>query len=50
MHRNPVKCGLVEEPEQWMWSSFRHYKYGEAGLVRVNDCDLMQMSVIKPAV
>src|SRR6184192_294482 len=23
MHRNPVKRGLVESPEQWAWSSFR---------------------------
>ena len=22
MHRNPVKGGLVQEPEQWPWSSF----------------------------
>ena len=50
MHRNPVKRELVQEPEQWLWSSFRHYKYGEAGLVRVNDCDLMQMSVRRQAV
>jgi putative transposase len=49
MHRNSVKRGLVEEPEQWRWSSFRYYKYGEAGLVRVNDCDMMTMSVRKPA-
>jgi len=45
MHRNPVKRGLVEGPEQWLWSSFRYYKYREAGLVRVNDCDILQMSV-----
>ena len=50
MHRNPVKRELVQEPEQWLWSSFRHYKYGAAGLVRVNDCDLMQMSVRRQAV
>jgi hypothetical protein len=25
MHRNPVKAGLVEEPDQWHWSSFRVY-------------------------
>jgi len=49
MHRNPVKRGLVPEPEQWPWSSFRYYKYGEAGPVRVNDCDLMRMTVRKPA-
>jgi hypothetical protein len=36
MHRNPVKRGLVERPEQWKWSSFRSYLYGEVGAVRVN--------------
>ena len=35
MHRNPVKRGLVEQPEQWPWSSFRAYLYGETGPVRV---------------
>src|SRR5271169_2016312 len=25
MHRNPVKQGLVESPEQWRWSSYRSY-------------------------
>ncbi len=35
MHRNPVKRGLVAHPEQWKWSSFRAYAYGEAGLVQV---------------
>jgi len=37
MHRNPVKRGLVGEPEQWQWSSFRAYAYGEAGSVRLNE-------------
>ena len=36
IHRNPVKRGLVEQPEQWKWSSFRSYLYGEPGPVRVN--------------
>ena len=36
MHRNPVKRGLVEQPDQWKWSSFRAYFYRERGLVRVN--------------
>jgi putative transposase len=36
MHRNPVKRGLVMEPEQWKWSSFRAYWSGERGPVRVN--------------
>jgi putative transposase len=37
MHRNPVKRGLVESPEQWRWSSYRFYLLGEAGPVRVNE-------------
>ena len=37
IHRNPVKRGLVLEPEQWRWSSFRHYAYDETGPVLVNE-------------
>jgi putative transposase len=37
MHRNPVERGLVAEPEQWAWSSFRSYAYGEGGAVRINE-------------
>jgi len=37
MHRNPVKRGLVESPEQWRWSSYRFYLLDEAGPVRVNE-------------
>ena len=37
MHRNPVARGLVASPEDWRWSSYRSYAYGEAGLVRIND-------------
>jgi putative transposase len=29
IHRNPVKRGLCDHPEQWEWSSFRHYATGE---------------------
>jgi putative transposase len=36
MHRNPVNRGLVKSPEQWRWSSYRHYLLDEAGPVRVN--------------
>ena len=35
MHRNPVKRGLVEQPEDWPWSSFRHYLTGEEGAVEI---------------
>ena len=33
LHRNPVAPGLVEKPEDWPWSSFRHYAFGEEGTV-----------------
>ncbi len=36
MHRNPVKRELVAKPEEWVWSSYRWYAYGEIGKVRVN--------------
>jgi putative transposase len=35
MHRNPVARGLVGRPEQWKWSSFRHYLTGETGVVEI---------------
>ncbi len=37
MHRNPVVRGLVVKPDDWRWSSYRPYAYGEPGLVRIND-------------
>jgi putative transposase len=35
LHRNPVVRGLVEKPEQWSWSSFRHYATGIEGAVEI---------------
>jgi putative transposase len=35
MHQNPVKRGLVSEPSEWLWSSYRHYQTGECGTVEV---------------
>ena len=45
IHRNPVERGLVAEPEQWKWSSFRAYAYGELGPVVVNDWSVLKMRV-----
>jgi putative transposase len=45
IHRNPVKRGLVEKPEQWHWSSFRSYAYAEVGPVRVNDWTALKMKI-----
>ena len=35
IHRNPVKAGLCELPEDWQWSSFRHYATGLEGRVEI---------------
>ena len=35
IHRNPVARGLVQRPEDWAWSSFRHYLTGEPGVVEI---------------
>jgi len=35
MHRNPVIRGLVAAPEDWAWSSYRHYLTGIEGAVEI---------------
>ena len=35
IHRNPVKAGLVAQPEDWQWSSYRHWLDGHLGRVTV---------------
>ena len=35
IHRNPVSRRLVEGPEDWPWSSFRHYWTGRDGVVEI---------------
>ena len=35
IHRNPVKRNLVANPEDYPWSSFRHYTTGEPGPVEI---------------
>lgn len=35
MHRNPVLRGLVAQPQDWLWSSFRHYATGVVGTVEI---------------
>ncbi len=36
IHRNPVTRGLVNSPEDWPWSSYRHCLTGERGEIEVN--------------
>ena len=35
IHRNPVRRGLVQSPDEWAWSSFRHYLSGVEGVVEI---------------
>jgi putative transposase len=49
IHRNPVARGLVERPEHWQWSSFRWYFSAEPGPVRINDTDILVMTIRPPA-
>ena len=49
MHRNPVKRGLVLEPQQWPWSSFCDYAEGRHGPVVVNEPRTAEMRVRKTA-
>ncbi|HEV2397497.1 MAG TPA: transposase [Candidatus Sulfotelmatobacter sp.] len=36
MHMNPVKRGLVSDPQEWPWSSFLFYTRGEHGRIRID--------------
>jgi putative transposase len=35
MHRNPVRRGLIENPEDWPCSSFLHYATGKKGTIEI---------------
>jgi putative transposase len=35
MHRNPATRGLTARPEDWPWSSYRHYLTGIEGAVEI---------------
>lgn len=47
MHRNPVKRELVVEPQQWAWSSYRHYSEGLRGPVLVNEEQRAELRIRK---
>jgi len=49
MHRNPVVRGLVQEPEQRRWSSYRSYPFGEQGAVRINQWGEAKIKTVTPA-
>jgi len=35
IHMNPVRAGLCERPEDWEWSSFRHYATRCEGTIEI---------------
>ena len=35
IHNNPIVRSLVEKPEDYPWSSFRHYATGETGRIEI---------------
>jgi len=45
IHRNRAVRGLVQESEQWNWSSYRHYTLDELGPVLVNQALKAEMGV-----
>ncbi len=36
IHKNPIRRGLIDRPEQWRWSSFRHYELGDNSLIEMD--------------
>jgi putative transposase len=36
MHSNPVKRGLVKEPGDWAWSSWRFYYLSDGSLLTMD--------------
>ena len=36
IHKNPVKTGLAEKPEDYKYSSSRNYVYGDQTVLKVN--------------
>jgi putative transposase len=45
IHNNPVRRGLVASPEEWGWGSCRWYLNREAGPVKIDDTDILVMTV-----
>jgi len=36
MHGNPVQRGLVQRPDEWRWSSYRFYEFGDDSLIAMD--------------
>jgi REP element-mobilizing transposase RayT len=40
IHKNPVSRGLISEPKDWLWSSWRNYYMDDDSVFRVDKVDL----------
>ena len=49
IHRNPVQRRLVDRPEDWKWSSYRHYACGENCGVQIESWRNKTYSFAPPA-
>ncbi len=36
IHKNPITRGLVEQAEQWVWSSYRYYEYDDDSVIAMD--------------
>jgi REP element-mobilizing transposase RayT len=36
LHRNPVRAGIVDKPEEYTYSSYRNYVYDENWLIEID--------------
>lgn len=36
IHKNPITRGLVNHPEDWIWSSYRYYEQGDDSLIKMD--------------
>ena len=36
-HYNPVRAGLIRNPEEWEWSSYRWYLGDKSGIVQISE-------------
>jgi hypothetical protein len=48
MHANPVKRELMQDPDQWRWSSYRTYALGEEGAVKLNQHGIAEIKLRTP--
>ncbi len=41
IHKNPVSRKLVDEPSQWLWSSWRNYCLGDDSVLRIDKAEMV---------